>query len=380
MDLIKANTIIHKLGLIPKGFFNPLDDKRYQEAGMHILTSTRSVGKTTNFLIIGLVLYWYQQIQTIYVRQSYDMIKPKNTQQLFDVILKCGYIELITKGAYNGVKQFSRYWYLASYDDDGNLISKSDKPFMVCVAVNENDDLKSSFSAPMGDWIIFDEFISSQNRYYPDEFFTFMDLIKTIIRDRSTPMINLLSNTIDKESRYFYEMEIRELVEFVEPDKTEILHTSKGTPIYFRLVTASQEQRETKLESFKRFFGFNHPKMVAITGVGGYFAFSEYPHLASKERIEYVARNIYLDYMHSKYLACDILYNADRGRLMAHIHKANTPDRDDAIILVTDTPTSPNQVTWHSPIGSKLINLINTNLVTFGTNSDGALLDKILDD
>ena len=44
-----------QLGIFPKGFWNPLHCN-FEECGMQMLLSERSVGKTTGILLIGMLL------------------------------------------------------------------------------------------------------------------------------------------------------------------------------------------------------------------------------------------------------------------------------------------------------------------------------------
>lgn len=376
MKLTEANKLIKKHNLIPKGFYNPLDDSKFYEAAINIYCSVRSVGKTTNFLIIGLLLYQLEQTQTVYVRQMDEMIRPKNCRQLFNVIVENGYIEKITGGKYNNVTNYSRYWYLCKIED-GQVIEKDDNAFMITVGLNEIDALASSLNTPHGNWIIYDEFISRQGKYFKDEFFMFMDLLKTVLRDRLDAHICMLSNTVDKESRYFYEMEIRDLLEYIDNNKTEVFTTKLGTKVTFRVMTTDVNLAPIKKASFLKFFGFQNPRMSAITGVGELFSFAQYPHL-EVDKVEYLARNIYCEYMRSKYLQIDFVYVPEYERIMLHIHKSNEPKRDDSILIVAGTPQAVNEITWSSKLGKKIQRLRMEGLATYGTNSDGSLMDKII--
>ena len=376
MRLDKANSIIQKYNLIPAGYYNPLDDKKFYEAAINVYCSIRSVGKTTNFLIIGIILNWLEQTQTIYVRQSDEMTRPKNCRQLFNIIVENGYISKITDGKYNNVTNFSRYWYLCKIED-GEVVEKAEEPFMVCVGLNEIDALASSLNTPHGDWILYDEFISRQGKYNKDEFFMFMDLMKTVLRDRLDAHICMLSNTVDRESRYFYEMEIRDLLEFVDNDVTEVFTTALGTKLTFRIMTSGSKLAPLKKASFLRFFGFQHPRMAAITGVGELFAFAHYPHLEVEE-VDYLVRNIYCEYMRSKYLQIDFVYVPATERTMLHIHKSKAPYRDDAVLLVAGTPQAANEITWNSKLGKKILAMRSEGLATYGTNSDGSLFEKVI--
>lgn len=381
--LQKANDMIHKYNLIPTGYYNPLDDRKFYEAGMNIYCSTRSVGKTTGFLIVGLCMFQLNGSQTVYMRAHSDMTKPKNTRLIFNVIIDNKYIEKITDGKYNNVYNYSRYWYLCNINEDGEMVEKAADPFMIMMGLDEADVLTSNLTLPDCRWVIFDEFISHTGKYVAKnaggEFYLMADLLKSILRDRLDAHVCMLSNTVDIESKYFYELEIRELIEYATEDETEIYTTELGTKISYRVMTAGKSLTPMKHASFLRFFGFKNPQMAAITGIGSLFAFPNYPHLeAEVDGIEYLCRNIFCEYMRSKYLQIEFVYVKESERTLLHIHKCNKPWRDDAVVLVAGTPRAANEVTWSSKLGRKILKMREEGLATYGTNSDGSLFTKVI--
>ena len=62
------------------------------------------------------------------------------------------------------------------------------------------------------------------------------DLVKTILRDRQSGMLCLASNTIDRLSPFFKELEISERVETMEQGDQEIITTPQGTKIYVEIL------------------------------------------------------------------------------------------------------------------------------------------------
>ena len=149
----------------PKEYNNPLTNG-IDKAHIHLLVSERSTGKTTNLIIVGIIMHYLYGTTTQYIRANDKMITYQKTKNLFDVILEYDYISKITKGKYNSVHYHSRRWYLCLKDDEGEIIEKADNHFMCMLACNESDNYKSSYNAPKGDWIIYDEFIS-MNVYTP---------------------------------------------------------------------------------------------------------------------------------------------------------------------------------------------------------------------
>ena len=90
-----------------------------------LLLSARSRGKTTNLLIIGLLLYKHYKIQTGYIRQTDNMTKSTKARELYNVICEFNYIERIFGEEWNSVYLWQKHFYLCKRDDDGNILSKS---------------------------------------------------------------------------------------------------------------------------------------------------------------------------------------------------------------------------------------------------------------
>lgn len=297
-----------------------------------LLLSERATGKTTNWLLIGLIMW--QRYGTIiqYIRQSEDMIKPKVASKLFDVINGYSYITAITGGEYDEAIYKARNWYLVKRDESGEIVKKS-TPVMYCLDLDESAVYKSSYNAPLGDLIIFDEFVSK--RYYPNEFVTFCDVVKTIIRKRHSPIVVMLANTIERYNTYFSELNIQEDILQIKTGDSMIKYTDKGTGIYAEIIGTKDLSRAYQNELF---FGFKNPRLAAITG--GDWAIDNYPHIEpdkerkSYERMHYIRYNGYLvnmEFCRSKKLGAHMI-----------VHKA-TKTYDDSIIYTIDDIASVNE-------------------------------------
>ena len=167
------------------------------------LLSERSSGKTTNWLIIGILLYKHYGIITQYIRQVEDMIKPSVAGEIFKVIINYGdgkYIRWITDGKYNSIYIHWKKAYLCKVDDDGKIIEQDNNHFLQFLSIDNSYNYKSGYNAPTGDLILFDEFIGKS--YRPNEYVDFMDLLSTIIRKRKSPIVVMLSNGINLHSTY----------------------------------------------------------------------------------------------------------------------------------------------------------------------------------
>lgn len=311
-------------------FDYPLDRARY-----YMIFNERSTGKTTNWLILGLVLNDMYGIVIQYVRQIVDHIMPKKARQLLKTVLEFGYIEKITDGRYNSVKYSSRGFYLMN-TESGDVAPEE---FIHLLSIDENLDYKSVYNAPRGDLIIFDEFISKYCR--PDEFPDFEDLVKTIIRDRYSPIIVLLANTIDPYNIYFKEFEVYDYVAGMHPGDSQLVKTEGGTPIFLHYPKDGKDVIKKERHN-SLFFGFKNPKLNAITGGG--WAIPSYQHIPKGRRTQSMYRNHYIDF-NGKYIQLDLCHIDGIGNGIV-CHECNMTSDDvpaDAVIYTTGDITSTHE-------------------------------------
>ena len=258
----------------PKDVYSPLFALR-QGCSYNVAISERSTGKTTNWILLGLCMHKLYGTIIQYIRQSENMIMPKNIGKMMSVINQCGYCEKLTDGKYNMLEYKARNWYYIKTDELGNTIEKSE-PVMFCLDLDHNEYYKSSYNAPLGDLIIFDEFVSQ--RYRPNEFVLFCDLVKTIIRERLSPVIVMLANTTDRYNTYFQELDIQQELLGLKIGEHFKKDVGGSTSVFCELVGSRNEQRATQNS---KFFRFKNPRLSSITG--GDWAIDSYPHIEREE-------------------------------------------------------------------------------------------------
>ena len=292
------------------------------------IMSERSLGKTTNCLLWGMCMNWEYGTVIQYVRSKEDQIMPKYSSKLFETILKFGYVEKVTDGLWNTVIRKGREYYYAKENEDGQIELICDKAFIHLLSVDQNMNYKSTYNAPLGDLIIFDEFIG---KFYPlDEFVYFCDLIATIKRKRRNVHVFMLSNTIDRESEYFNELEIYEDVQLLKKGENVVTATSKGTKVYVE-IAGNKEFTKEKSFDLINFFGFKNPKLSAITGAD--WATYQYPHIPSGD---------YKSLSHAMHLLnngrlyeLEIVEHENIG-VCIYVHRANKLYDDSIVYTITD--------------------------------------------
>ena len=337
-DYALIKKTIKKLNLYPKNtknrktdVWNPLHVP-FDRAKWFIFMSLRSKGKTSNFLLMGLVMNKLYGTVIQYIVQTEPLLMPKNTKGLFKVVIENNYIPIITEGRWQSIVLKARRWYYCNYDESGKISEMSKDYVCIMSSVDKQEDYKSVLNEPRGDLFIFDEFI--RKYYMPNEFIEFSQLFSTIRRIRQSPIIIMLSNTVDPYSQYFNELEVADQVRQMEPGQREIITSSGGSNVYVEIIDpAVSEQRKI---SDKLFFGFKNPLLGAITG-STTWAIKNYPHIYRSESTRVLDRRHYIFY-NNKYVNLEIV-KSDVG-LAIYCHWA-TKVYDDSIIYTTGEVRRP---------------------------------------
>ena len=364
VDYKKARKAYRKLK-VPKEYYDPCAVP-WEASSWFGFLSERSIGKTTNILLFGLILNKLYGTQVQYIRETPEMLAPKNMANLCSVIQNCGYIQDLTDGEYNGIEYHARKWRYTYYDPElGKITARSDV-VISCLAVTESGIYKSSYNAPNGDFIIFDECISRYN--YHNEFVDFCDLTKTIGRDRDSIKIILLANTIDPYAPIFEEIEGQNIIETMEIGTHEQYLTHGGTPVYLELC-GNQNPERARINSL--FYGFKNPKLRSITGGG--WAMNNYPHNYFRD-YETVDRSHFIRCSNNILVQLE-LCKADEIGFFVNVHKA-TRFKDTDIIWTTGTiNTAQERFKYgYTPLDKLLLELKNKNRWYYSSNMIGTLV------
>ena len=357
---------------VPKEYYTPLH-LPLESVKWLISMSERARGKTTNVLLLGMIFNKLYGTEIQYIRSREDMITPKISHNLFGVIIENGYVEKITDGEYNTVVYKSRRWYYAYFDEEKQEITKqAHDHFCTMLSIDKNEMYKSSYSAPTGDFIIFDEFI--ERYYYPQQFVMFLDLLSTIIRSRKSASIFLLSNTIDKNSPYFSEFEIRDAIDDLAQGEHRLVTTPKGTRVFVEIIgkrakTASKHQKEIN----SLYYGFQNSKLASITGESAW-AVDTYPHTPVDFNV--VTKNHYLEY-NTKLVNLEICIDPVYERPFVNCHYA-TKTYDDSVIYTLDFNLDKRYryKLGVSKLDRYIWDLYARNLFTYADNSVGSLIER----
>lgn len=371
-DFDKIKKEVKKLGIIPQGQYNPFVTHTVESARNYVDLSERSVGKTTNWLLLGMTMRrLHPEFQIGYIRQTLDMIMPKNTQQLFATIKAHGYVDKLTDGRFNTVTYKSRAWYY--YNDETEELDS--EPFMLMLAIELWAEYKSSLNAPFCDLLIVDEFIGKITPQ--DEFVHLNDVIKTVIRERDSPFIVYLANTINKQHIYFKELEIYESVNKMKIGERKTVTTAMGTIVSIALIGYTEDTMPIhRKEHNRKFFGYKNPKLNAIRG--GEWAGKIYPHLPRLQDPIQICCNRYI--RHNGYLInLEMFFQKDIGFYVS-VHGANRTYDDSIVYHIDTTILSANErYKWgSSKVDDMYKKLLNENKWYYATNTEGSLIDDYI--
>lgn len=358
------------------GYNDPLYDPStipWDNAKYFQLLSERAAGKTTNLILIGMIMNQMYGTQIGYIRQSEDMIKPSIAGDIFNVILsyRAGfYVKWLTDNRYEGIYIHWKKAYFCKYDEMGRPDEIAPEPFLQFLSIDHNFDYKSGFQAPFMDFIVFDEFISGT--YRVNEFCDFMDLLSTIIRKRKGPVVCMLSNAINYNSTYFKEFEISREVKKIKVGQHEIITTEKGTNIYVEMIGMKQSAIKTEIN--RLFYGFKNPRLASITGGEQTWSFDPVPHITHSDTDELITKNIRLD-CGDCMLQLELVETEDRG-LIINVHEAGPKMYDDTIVLTNGEIRQPNQL-WgigKGPLCKLIWGLYAENKFYYDTNETGSMV------
>lgn len=355
----------------PKEFYNPCE-LPLENAKFFDLLSERSIGKTTNLLLFGMCAHALYGTIIQYIRQSEDMTAPSNADELFDTILTYNngeYVEKITGGQYNSILIRWRRAFYCRRDEAGKVTEQAEEPFLVQLSIDRNLSYKSSYNAPNGDFIIYDEFIGKPAT--DTEYVAFMDLLKTIIRQRKTPVVILAANTVNVNHIYFREQEISAQVRKMHTGESNIFTTERGTKIYVEIVGAKQTQNKRDIN--RMFFGFKNPRLAAITGADNIWALDCVPHIVTSDTDAIINKQLRID-TGDIMLQAEIVETEDRG-IIANVHPS-TRTYSDTIILTNGEIWARNRLygLGRGELCELFWRLYRMNRVYFDTNETGSLL------
>lgn len=355
------------------------------------LSIRKDAGKTTQALILGLVLYkLYDCTTTEYLRSDKEQITKGNIETLYDVILNNGYVEKLFPEQYNTIiyKSMVKKFYLAykSVNDAGESIIEYTSDLPLChVACNEEYiRLKSSYNNVRGNYILYDEFMDT-NRATQRQMIELQNNISTIGRLRPECHVLMLGNNVDQYNFWWSEFCIEKEISSLKFGGYIEKRTELGTTFYCEMLEVSEEQKTLINNKKIRFSGFNTPKMGAFNGIEAWQG-SSHPHIPDIDLLQRKPiYNLLFLRFHNRYVRFNLYYDVDFGYFL-YVHDSNPPKKKDCIIL-TDEPAAFNEMygiglsslnNRHKKVVSKIVSLMQDRRVYYESNSVGDFVTAYL--
>lgn len=339
----------------------------------YIANSERSVGKTTNVLLVGMVMYALYGTVTQLIRHTID--KASYYETLFDTIVAYNqgqYIKKLTNGEYDSVKYHWKAFYYQRREKNGKY-TRADDPFCVSLAADECYNLCSFYEAPRGDWIVLDECFNETNK--PEEFVHFCHLVKTIVRERISDKIIVLGNNLDINNIWYRQLMIHNEVRKLRKGQSKIVKTSEGMPIFVAFMENRLPQKRRVFN--KLHFGFNNPQLNAITGNGNWNV-KMYPQACMLKERERICRGIFFSYHDDLFLEAEFVNSKSGIYVLIHPSLESTSRQGDVLYTLL-FPNADNELYFgHDKLSRKIIDFIRKKRVVYADNETGDLFAKYI--
>jgi hypothetical protein len=177
-----------------------LDDILEYDPLISLVYGKRSNGKTFAAMRLVLKDYLENKNRSVWVRRIAETFKDPKVKAQFNAIIEEGDLD---KTIWQGVEFKQGGFYLYYYtDDDMPKKIYDDNPF--CYAANvAGAETHKGGNYEHVHYVVFDEFLSRQGKYLPDEPVLFANLMSTIVRYQDKARFILLANTVNMDSDYF---------------------------------------------------------------------------------------------------------------------------------------------------------------------------------
>lgn len=362
-----------KLGIPPEYDYSEIVPFENESLKWYNLNSERSVGKTTNLLLVGMVMNQMYGTQIQLVRNH--ITKASYYNELFNTIVNYNmgqYILALTDGRYNNVRYYQKKFYY-SLTEENKEVERCKDPFCVSLAADDCYALCSTYEAPRGDLIILDECFNDKNR--ADEFVRFIHLHKTICRERISDKIFILGNVLDVNNIWYRQLTVQNEVRKLKAGESKIVYTAQGMPIFISFMENRAPERRKKYN--KLHYGFDNPELNAIVG-NGEWNMKMYPQTCMLQNRKILARGIYFSYHDDLFLEASII-DTDSGKYFeVHPTTYESAKRGD-ILYVLNVPTKKNEVYFgRDSLSLTIKKYIASKRIVFNDNETGDLFEKFL--
>lgn len=360
-----------------------------------LLSIREDAGKTTQHLLLGMVLNKLYDTHVIYQRCDKAQTTVAKISTLFDTIKKFGYVEIITDGKYNDIvyKQQTKKFYYANTIVEDETMTQELAPDYFChvISMEEWNLYKSSVNDPQANYIITDEFMDTsrgtnlQMIEHSNNLSTFLRPFDRQVDGQCIGHVIMLGNNTNKYSFWFEEFCIEDDISNLKFGSYIDRTTEQGTTFACHLLAQSDEFKDKIKKKKIPFFGFNTPKMAAFNGTQEWQS-SSHPHLLYDEMLKdstLIDKKSYIRHR-NKLIRLDIYkHNEGQTFIFAHFNKEAQDMKKNAVYTLT--PYERNEFfgfgerSLYKKVqnrGRFLYDTIKSNQIYFSTNSVGDLFQN----
>lgn len=287
-----------------------------KNATYNIIIGERSNGKTFACLVHALKRYFETGEQFAYIRRWSTDVRPMRLNELFSAVVSSGILTKLSEGKYQTIIFKTGRFYLANYNDEGKPIYSDTDILGFAMSLNEGEHNKS-ISYPQVTTIVFDEFLTSKV-YLENEFISFMNLVSTIVRQRTNVKIFMLGNTVNKYSPYFKEMGLSNVLNMKQGTIDVYSYGSSKLTVAVEYCASMEKSKSSNF-----YFAFDNPKLKMITR--GDWELDIFPHKPvnfTKNDIKF----IYFIEFNEMVFQCEIVFLDNQT--FTFIHRKTTPIKE----------------------------------------------------
>lgn len=229
---------------------------------IYMLLGQRSDGKTYGAVQDSIQTYAKTGVPSAYIRRFAE----STTRALLQDLTRphCANIKKSTGGKYNASEYHSKRFYFTTLGDEP---TRDTNPFLSVFALNTWENAKGADSGNFHN-VIFDEYVSN-NKYLPNEYSIFENVLSSILRTRAESRLIMLGNPINQICPYFDEFNIEP--HKLKPGDIVYRKSSNGAILKFVYIPPMSE-KHTTLHSI---FDFNKSGSIST----GYWEYGDFPHI-----------------------------------------------------------------------------------------------------
>lgn len=349
-----------------------LDRIKTYNAHYNLIFGERSNGKTYACLNDILMAYKEKKHQGAYIRRWDEDIVAKRMSVLFDGHVKNGTVAKIFKEeGWTDVYYYAGKFFLCRYEEGKRITDQN--PFCYCFSLSAMEHDKST-SYPDVYIIVFDEMLT-RGMYLNNEYVLLMNVLSTIIRDRTGIVIYLLGNTVNKYCPYFDEFGLKHIAKMKAG--TIDLYEYGESGLRMAVEYADSPTKEGKPSDV--YFAFDNPSLKMITQ--GTWETALYPHLMMKYHPSDVVFEFFIMFQDA-ILHCEVVVMDDTKFIYIHDKTSEIKKPDEDLIFCFDDSPKPNhRRNIMKPIdktGKILLDLFTNGLVYYQNNDIGEIVRNYL--